>query len=102
MVAENFVPGLETLSSLGQTNTIFIVFWCFKTEKKGCSRGVIVFFCFGEIFLYALGPVGCRFCVVLSAPNRDLIAIAICDSNRESQITSDLKHCEPSQKSSFF
>ena len=28
--------------------------------------------------------------------SRDLIAIAICDSNRESQITSDLKHCEPS------
>ena len=25
--------------------------------------------------------------------SRDLIAIAICDSNRESQVTSDLKHC---------
>ena len=34
--------------------------------------------------------------------SRDLTAIAICDSNRESQITSDLKHCEPSQKSSLF
>ena len=33
---------------------------------------------------------------------RDLIAIAICDSNRESQITSDLRRCEPSQKSSLF
>ena len=29
---------------------------------------------------------------------RDLIAIAICDSNCESQITSDLRQCEPSQK----
>ena len=34
--------------------------------------------------------------------SRDLTAIAICDSNRESQITSDLTHCEPSQKSSLF
>ena len=34
--------------------------------------------------------------------SRDLTAIAICDSNRESQITSDLKHFEPSQKSSLF
>ena len=34
--------------------------------------------------------------------SRDLIAIAICDSNRESQITSDLRQCEPSQKSSLF
>ena len=32
----------------------------------------------------------------------DLIAIALCDSNRESQITSDLRHCEPSQKSPMF
>ena len=31
--------------------------------------------------------------------SRDLSAIAICDSNRESQITSDLRQCEPSQKS---
>ena len=31
--------------------------------------------------------------------SRDLTAIAICDSNRESQITSDLRQCEPSQKS---
>ena len=31
--------------------------------------------------------------------SRDLIAIAICDSNRESQTTSDLRLCEPSQKS---
>ena len=30
--------------------------------------------------------------------SRDLIAIAICDSNRESQITSDLRQCEPSQE----
>ena len=34
--------------------------------------------------------------------SRDLTAIAICDSNRESQITSDLRQCEPSQKSSLF
>ena len=27
--------------------------------------------------------------------SRDLTAIAICDSNRESQITSDLRQCEP-------
>ena len=33
--------------------------------------------------------------------SRDLIAIAICDSNRESQITSDLRQCEPSQKNSL-
>ena len=34
--------------------------------------------------------------------SRDLTAIAICDSNRESQITSDLRQCEPCQKSSLF
>ena len=34
--------------------------------------------------------------------SRDLTAIAICDSNRESQITSHLRQCEPSQKSSLF
>ena len=34
--------------------------------------------------------------------SRDLTAIAICDSNRESQITSDLRQCEPYQKSSLF
>ena len=34
--------------------------------------------------------------------SRDLIAIAICDSNRESQITSDLKQCEQQQKSPLY
>ena len=34
--------------------------------------------------------------------SRDLTAIAICDSNRESQITSDLRQCDPSQKSSMY
>ena len=33
--------------------------------------------------------------------SRDLIAVAICDSNRESQIPSDLRQYEPSQKSLF-
>ena len=32
---------------------------------------------------------------------RELIAIAIYDSNRESQITIDLRECEPSQKGSL-
>ena len=34
--------------------------------------------------------------------SRDLTAIAICDSNRESQITSDLRQCEPCQKRPMF
>ena len=40
----------------------------------------------------------------LSSANKscDLIAIAICESNRESQITSDLRQCEPFHKSSLF
>ena len=43
----------------------------------------------------------CRRCSKCSK-SRDLIAIAICDSNRESQITSDLRQCEPSQKIPMF
>ena len=36
-----------------------------------------------------------------SSKSHDFIAIAICDLNRESQITSDLRQCDPSQKSSL-
>ena len=38
----------------------------------------------------------------IHSTSRDLPAIAICDSNRESQIPSDLRQCEPPQKSSLF
>ena len=41
-------------------------------------------------------------CYPKCSKSRDLTAIAICDSNRESQITSDLRQCEPSQKSRLF
>ena len=40
--------------------------------------------------------------LVKFSKSRDLIAIAICDSNRESQITSGLRKCEPWQKSPMF
>ena len=45
-----------------------------------------------------LGPVLGAKC----SKSRDLTAIAICDSNRESQITSDSRQREPYQKSSLF
>ena len=44
----------------------------------------------------------CGTCFPKCSKSRDLIEIAIRDSNRESQITSDLRQCEPPQKSSLF
>ena len=48
--------------------------------------------------------VKARPCILSAAKcskSRDLTAIAICDSNRESQITSDLRQCQPPWKSSL-
>ena len=46
-------------------------------------------------------PESSRTSLSKCSKSRDLTAIAICDSNHESQITSDLRECEPSQKSSL-
>ena len=60
-----------------------------KTSKWGLSNA-------------GLSPLSATCAQSKCSKSRDLTAIVICDSNRESQITSDLRHCETSQESSLF